>query len=167
MDTPVNTEALDRTQSLPPLLQSSLLVEHSRTIISEHGYEGSWPQRIRVLIDPTADMVAMARQTLDDYAELNRPLQIEDLAMRLGEMRAVLKAKGAGMIDTSVSISVLCREVGDYPADILVWALDFWQRTEVWFPAPSDLHNLIDRRWGGRKAILEALERLVAKGEPA
>lgn len=149
------------------MLQSSLLTEQTRTVISQHGYEGSWPSRIRVLIEPTAEMIELARQVLDDYRELNRPLAIEDTALRLGEMRAVLKAKGFGQIDTAVSIGVLCRELEHYPADILVWALDFWQRTEMWFPAPSDLHNLIERRWGGRRCILEALERLVAKGEPA
>ena len=115
----MDTEPLDQTRSLPPLLQSSLLTEQTRTVISQHGYEGSWPSRIRVLIEPTAEMIELARQVLDDYRELNRPLAIEDTALRLGEMRAVLKAKGFGQIDTAVSIGVLCRELEHYPADIL------------------------------------------------
>lgn len=162
---PQDTERLDRTATLPQPLQSSLLVVDERTAVGDHGYEGTWPARIKVLLHPPPEVVAQARLALTGYRELCRPLAEEDLAMELNRLRAVTVARRDDQTDFAIRLDTLMDELALYPADLVLWAIRFWRRNEKYFPTPYELHLLIERRLGGRRAIMEALETLVARGE--
>lgn len=166
-EVPTETEALDHHQQLGPLLLQCMRITQERTVISPGGgYEGTWPAEIKVLIDPPAEAILEARSTLADYEELCRPLAVEDIAVRLAEMRTMLKSAKAGEVDMTVSIHGMMRELSPYPADLVLWALAFWQKTERFYPTPSEIHGLIERRYGGRQAIMAALRKLAAKELP-
>lgn len=133
-------------------------------VVSDHGYEGTWPARIKVLVQPPREVVAQARLALTAYRELCRPLAETDLAMELNRLCAVTVARREDPMDFAIRLDTLMDELANCPADLVLWAIRFWRRCEKFCPAPSELHLLIERRLGGRKAIMEALEKLIANG---
>jgi hypothetical protein len=143
-----------------------MLVSSERTVISAHGFEGVWPEKILVLVDPPADAIREARVRLADYEQLCRPLAESDLLVELGQLRSVTKAAGSDATSMSVGFDAMADELAHYPADLVLWALRFWRRTEKFYPTPAELHLLIERRYGGRQAIMGALRKLADKELP-
>jgi hypothetical protein len=139
-----------------------------RTVIStSHGFEGCWPEHVLALRQPPAEAVAEARQQLAVYREVCRPLHEDDLAVELTKLREVTKASREAGHDWSIGLDVMLDELSTYPADLVLWAIRFWRRNEKWWPTPSELHGLIERRNCGRKAIMDGLRRLIEFGEAA
>lgn len=142
-----------------------MLASSERTVISaSHGYEGTWPERVLVRRDPTPSQVAQARLALTAYEGLCRPLADEDLAVELTRLREVTKAGREAGQEFAVGLDTMMDELADKPADLVLWAIRFWRRNEKFYPTPSELHALIERRLTGRRAIMDGLRRLIAFG---
>lgn len=165
-EVPADTEHLDKLDGLPSLLRSCMRASSERTVISaSRGYEGTWPERVQVRIDPPAEAVSEARRALVAYEGLNRPLADEDLAIELTRLREVTKATRESGGEFAVGLDTMMDELADKPADLVLWAIRFWRRCEKFYPTPSELHLLIERRLTGRRAIMDGLRRLIANGE--
>lgn len=158
-----DTEHLDKLAGLPSPLRSCLIADAEQVVISDrHGYEGAWPRSVKALRNPSPEQVACARRALAAYEELCRPLADEDLAVELTKLRQATKASREEAVEWAVALDTFMDELGQHPADITVWAIRFWRRTEKFYPTPSELHLLIERREGGRKAIMDGLRRIIA-----
>lgn len=143
-----------------------MLASSERTVISSsHGYEGTWPERVLVRKDPTDSQVAQARLGLTAYEELCRPLADKDLAEELTRLRNVTKAAREDDTDFAVGLDTMMDELASKPADLVLWAIRFWRRNEKFYPTPSELHSLIERRLTGRRAIMDGLRRMIGFGE--
>lgn len=163
---PTSTEHLDRVGGLPSLLRSYMHVVGERTVFTDrYGYEGSWPSEIKVRIDAPDEVVAIARRALAAYEELCRPLADRDLAEELTRLRSTAKAARETDQEFGVGLDTMMDELARYPADLAVWAIRFWRRNEKFYPAPSELHQLIERRLTGRNAIMDALRRMIAAAD--
>ena len=61
----------------------------------------------------------------------------------------------SGKID--LTMAAYAEYLAEYPADVVIDALRWWARVEKWWPAWSELKELLDRRVIRRKALRKAL----------
>ena len=89
------------------------------------------------------------------FEAICRPARPEKIIMALGKLRIKTAAKDGD--DLEARIAVYAEELGEYPADIVLDALNRWPKMSRWFPTWHELMDIIEWRANKRKWTLEAL----------
>jgi hypothetical protein len=146
--------------SLPQSAKSSLVAVYEDRTTAEYGWDQvltGYQCRHDV---PLADRAA-ALAILDVALS---PAPVEAVAREVTRLRMMTKARAEDATDTKFMAAAYMEELTRYPADIVSDALRFWARNEKWWPAWSELRDLLDARVRRRRAMKAALERLARNG---
>jgi hypothetical protein len=103
--------------------------------------------------DLTGDQIDEAISTINKYCE---PMAADEMLVLVGAMWAMTKQakQTAGSMETI--IKVYCKQLSEYPADIVREVLTKWPENSRWWPAWAELKDEIDWR-NKREKMREAL----------
>lgn len=111
------------------------------------------------------DTVELARTYWRAYRDLCAPLNETSLARELLRLRDMTIRKAEEGVDWQVTLDNWLDVLAPYPADIVLWAINFWLNNERFWPAWAEFKNLIDRRVAARAACMGALQRIGELGQ--
>lgn len=109
----------------------------------------------------------------EDAAMLSRSIATADLAnepapkamivFELGRLRAMTKAKAEDQQSTEFLLACYTEDMREYPADVVREACRKWARTEKFFPAWTELKDVLDALVGKRRRLRDALRRITVE----
>jgi hypothetical protein len=134
------------------LLGSSLECKERTKIDPVYGYDFEPDYALVGPVDADA-LQQMRRALADALVPAPGPMIAKEIA-RLG---MVCKVRAEEVDEIKLRIGVFADELREYPADVLVDACRFWGRTEKFFPAWSELKDLLDVRVKRRKRLAAAV----------
>lgn len=77
----------------------------------------------------------------------------------LARLRASTKARAEADDDLAMTFQVMAEECAEHPADVVVWALRGWARSETFYPSMAELRDRLQIASRGRRTLLAAIRR--------
>lgn len=156
---------IDRPDSWPIPLRSCIVgvrwVNHSSI---DYGWDGS-PSSFDVRPAASVETIELARTYWKAYRDLCAPLDEASLARAIVRLRKMTISRAEEGEDWQVTLDAWLDSLAPYPADIVLWAIGFWQRNEKWWPAWSEFQLLLEKRVGARRACMDALQQIGERGQ--
>lgn len=106
---------------------------------------------------PKQDLETAWRQ----MREINTPADLQSIIAELVRLRALTKARAETEQDAQILLTALAEEMAPYPIDIIRDACRKWARMEKFFPAWSELKDMMDFRFNRRKRLEQALAEVM------
>jgi hypothetical protein len=158
-------ENVDRPASWPAPVRSLIRSTRWRdgTSAGDAGWDG-YPVEHEIVAEVPAEAAELADRLLAQYRQLCAPMARTDLAYLLGRLRLSVVKKHDEEFDWKTILDVWLDDLSQYPADIVVWALGYWHRNEKWWPIWCEFLPLLERRTEQRKAVMDALQTIIARG---
>jgi hypothetical protein len=128
------------------------------------GWDG-YPTGYDVALVVSAETVDMARTYYRAYRDLCAPLDEAGLARALLGMRDMTIRKAEEGADWQVTLDNWLDALRPYPADIVLWAIQFWRNCERFWPTWTEFKQLLDRRVAQRRACMDALRQIGERGQ--
>jgi hypothetical protein len=149
--------ALDH--SLPPCVLSCLETTSSYTADPVYGFTGTIETYMAVgsLKEEQRGELRNAIIMLEDAS---RPAPSDMIVYELGRMRVQTKAKAEDTDNMEFILRVYAEDMREYPADVIREACRKWSRTEKFFPAWSELKEILDRLAAKRRRLLFAVKQI-------
>ena len=118
--------------------------------------ETKWEMPLRYTAVGTTEEKSMARTVID---RTMIPLPAKKMAQELTKMNALTKRRKEDRVDTELLVAAYVEKLAPYPGEAVIYVLRKWPETQdgKWWPAWSDLYEMLEYRVGERRLILEAL----------
>lgn len=158
---------IDRPDAWPIPLRSCIVGVRWRDAVStKAGWDG-YPVGYDVALVVSAETVEMARTYYRAYRDLCAPLDEAGLARALLGLRDMTIRKAEEGADWQVTLDNWLDALRPYPADIVLWAIQFWRNCERFWPTWTEFKGLLDRRVSQRRACMDALQAIGERGQAA
>lgn len=128
-------------------------------MFSEAGWDG-YPNEYEITLFVPAGVAPLARAQWAIYRDLCAPMEDADLARALLRLREMTIRKAEEGSDWQFTMDCWLDELQHYPADIVLWAIDFWKKCERFWPSWAEFKALLDRRVSQRRACMDALRQI-------
>lgn len=149
-------QALDLAivRSLPPSIGSALRAIHRDIIDPVYGWDTEFVgyELPRAGVVPAELM--QARQMVGLHL---KPAAGGLIKQELARLRVSTKSRSESADDLVMGFQVMAEECSEYPADVVVWALRGWARSEVFYPSLSEIRDRLQRGARRRKALMAVL----------
>ena len=118
--------------------------------------ETEWEMPLRYQVVGTAAAKETARTVID---RTMIPLPAKKMAQELTKMNALTKRRKEDRVDTELLVAAYVEKLAPYPGEAVIYVLRKWPETTdgKWWPAWSDLYEMLEYRVGERRLMLEAL----------
>lgn len=150
-------ERLDRAiaASLPPSIKSILAPIFQDRIDPVYGFDTEIVGYARRPAQgcPERELQA-ARQLVGRYLA---PAAESRIKMELARLRVSTKARAESDGDLAMMFQVFAEECAEYPADVVVWALRGWARTEIFYPSLAELRERLQRGARRRRSLMAVI----------
>lgn len=149
-------EEVDRliVQSLEPPLASACQPVYREWIDPQYGYDS---EIVAYRFD-YAQADRIARDAARDYIRrMLAPADERTIMRELVRLRVSTKTRAEAEGDMALGMQVYAEECATYPADVVVWALRQWARTETFYPSLAELRDLLQRGSRRRESLYNAL----------
>lgn len=141
----------------------SCLEKRENPIIDpEYGFDGV-STSYELLAPISAQDESLLRRSIATAALACEPARKEFVVFELGRLRAMTKARAEDQTSTEFLLACYAEDMRQYPADIVREGCRKWARTEKFFPAWSELKEILDRLSRNRFALYHALRRIQVK----
>lgn len=155
---------IDRPDGWPTPLRSCIVgVRWDDHVSTKHGWNG-FPRGYDVSPVVPVETVEMARTYWAAYRDLCAPLDEASLARALLGLRDMTIRKAEEGADWQVTLDNWLDALAPYPADIVLWAIQFWRNCERFWPTWTEFKQLLDRRVTQRQACMDALRQIGERG---
>lgn len=155
-------QALDLAivRSLPPSIGSALKAIHRDIIDPVYGLDTEFVgyELPRAGVVPAELM--QARQMVGLHL---KPAVGGLIKQELARLRVSTKSRSESADDLVMGFQVMAEECSEYPADVVVWALRGWARSEVFYPSLAEIRDRLQRGARRRKAMMAALVSIESK----
>jgi len=142
--------------SLPPSVASALRPTYRERIDPVYGFDSEFTGYAIVPADiPAADLM----RSVQAVAPYMAPPDENLIKRELARLRVSTKARAESDDDLAMGFQVLAEECAEYPADVVVWALRNWARTEIFYPSLAEIRDRLQRGARRRAALIDALDR--------
>lgn len=151
-------QALDLAivRSLPPSVASALRVNHRDFIDPIYGFDSEFVGYDLPREGVVPAELMQARQLVGQHL---KPAAGNLIKQELARLRVSTKARTQSADDMAMGFQVLAEECSEYPADVVVWALRGWARSEVFYPSLAEIRDRLQRGARRRKALMLALTK--------
>jgi hypothetical protein len=156
---------IDRPDAWPTPLRSCIVGVHWRDAVStRHGWDG-YPTGYDVALVIPVETVELARTYYRAYRDLCAPMDEAGLARALLGLRDMTIRKAEEGADWQITLENWLDALRPYPADIVLWAIQFWRNCERFWPTWTEFKMLLDRRVAQRRACMDALRQIGERGQ--
>lgn len=156
-----NPQILDLAiaRSLPPSIGSALRAIHRDIIDPVYGLDTEFVgYELSRTVVPAELM--QARQMVGLHL---KPAAGGLIKQELARLRVSTKSRTESADDLVMGFQVFAEECSEYPADVVVWALRGWARSEVFYPSLAEIRDRLQRGARRRKAMMAALVSIESK----
>lgn len=149
-------QALDQAivRSLPLSVGSGLRATYRDFIDPVYGFDTEFTGFALAMEGVLPAELMQARQMVGLHL---KPAAGGLIKQELARLRVSTKSRSESADDLVMGFQVMAEECSEYPADVVVWALRGWARSEVFYPALSEIRDRLQRGARRRKALMAAL----------
>lgn len=140
-------------ESLPPTVE--LQLDFGPMMFPDKGEPYKTFLGCNLLNQPRAEDLAQARSILNLTLT---PMSPEECVKLLTEIKISMRPQQLSAEEHEAQITIYCRDLLEYPADIVRKVLRKWRREKLFWPTPSELLESIEKPTGVRRAMLRALD---------
>lgn len=156
---------VDRPDAWPVPLRSCIVgVQWRDYSTTTRGWDG-FPTGYTISPAVPAETVELARVYYRAYRDLCAPLDETSLARALLGLRDMTIRKAEEGVDWQVTLENWLDALAPYPADMVLWAIQFWRNCERFWPTWTEFKHLLDRRVAQRQACMDALQIIGERGQ--